>query len=306
MEALEMKEKRKSQRVPAELTVLGELDGRQVGMCSENISLEGMFLFSREFVRPHAVFSARVWIGEEDAPLKVYMTACFTERSWTGYGIGVSLSGISPADRTRWEEFYNARAAASGENVRQILQSERTVKNRRILVIEGSLSALAVQALRKQGLQVSHAPTIDQALALMKREPVEAIISDLHRPGRDGLVLCSQVNGARLPVRTVLLTSGLSSKDFLLGLYAGATRVIAKPCSNDLLVNRVLEVLRQRLPGGRAAASDPSAELASVNGAANPSLRYHPPTPLLSARQVALRASQCLGEVYRYVSARWA
>lgn len=299
MEPLAMKEKRQSQRIPVELTVMGELEDRQLAMGSDNISLEGMFLFCREFVRPRAVFPAKVWISKEQKPLQTYLTSCFTERTWTGYGIGVSISGISDADRTRWEVFYRRCAAERSEQLRQVLQSERTVRNRRILVIDGALSALAVQTLRKQGLEVSQTPSVEKALEQIHSEPIHAVVSDLQRPGLDGLALCSHVNDQRLPVRTVLLTNSAVAKEFLLGLYAGATRVIAKPCSNEVLTSRILEVLQQRLPGGRALFDSSAIAGAADEAEASEGARR------LSARHFASQASQCLGGVYRYVSGRF-
>lgn len=299
MEPLILTEKRKSQRIPVELTVLAELEERRIAMCSDNISLDGMFLFSREFVRPCAVFPASVWISNEQEPLQVYLTSCFTERTWTGYGIGASISGISASDRSRWDEFYRSCGAARSEQVRQALQAERTVRDRRIVVVDGALSLLAVQGLRKQGLEISHVASAAQALEQIQREPVHAVVSDLQRPGMDGLALCSYVNGLRLPVRTILLTSSAAPKEFLLGLYAGATRVIAKPCSKEVLISRILEVLQQRLPGGRTLAGyraiGSAAQAAAVQAEAS----------ALSVRQIASRASHCLGEVYRYVSGRF-
>ena len=115
MEPLVMKDKRKSQRIPVELTVQGELEDRRIAMCSENISLEGMFLFCREIVRPRAVIPAKVWLSNEREPLQIYLTSCFTERTWTGYGIGVCISGISGDDRAQWEEYYRSCAAGRSE-----------------------------------------------------------------------------------------------------------------------------------------------------------------------------------------------
>ena len=252
MKTLSLPEKRKSQRVPVELSVLGELEDRRLEMCTDNISLEGMFLFCREFVRPHATFVTRVSLTEEEAPLQLYVTACFTERTWTGYGIGVHISGISAADRILWESFYRTCAIEHAAQLRQLVQSERTVGNRRILAVDGALSPLAVQALRKQGLEVTQVASIGEAIAVLDREPIEAVISDLQRPGLDGRLLCKYVNERRLPTRTVLLTSSAVANEFLLGLHAAATRVIAKPCSNELLVSRILDVLQQRLPSGRS------------------------------------------------------
>jgi DNA-binding response OmpR family regulator len=262
-------------RVPVELTVLGELGDRRVSMCSENISMDGMFLFSREFVHPRAVFSAHIWLSNEEEPIEAYLTTCFIERTWTGYGIGAHISGISAEDGAVWENFYRCCASSRSEQLRHQVQSERTARSRRIVVVDGAISPLAVQALRKQGLDVASAPSTSESIALAEREPVDAIISDMQSPHMNGLSLCHEVNNRRLPTRTVLLTDGAGPREFLLGLYAGATRVIAKPCSNDLLVARILEVLQQRLPGGRVAPSAPAMD--------EPEVRVSP----LAAAQVA-------------------
>ena len=252
MKTLTLPEKRKSQRVPIELSVLSELEDRSLDMCTDNISLDGMFLFSKEFVRPHATFSARVWLLDEQLPLQLYVTACFVERSWTGYGIGVHISGISAEDSIRWECFYRCCARERADALRQLVQAERIVGHKRVLAVGGALGPLAVQTLRKQGLQVSFAASIAEAIEVLAHEPVEVVISDLQRPGQNGLLLCKYVYEQRLPTRTVMLTSSATPKEFLLGLHAAATRVIAKPCSNELLFTRILDVLQQRVPSGRA------------------------------------------------------
>ena len=244
-------EKRKSQRVPVELNVVSECEARRIEMCTDNISLDGMFLFAREFIRPQAVFSARVWLPSCEVPLQLYLTCCFIERTLTGYGIGVHISGISAADSILWESFYRSCARDRAEQLRQLVQSERTARTRRILAIDGAMGPLAVQAMRKQGLDVIFASSIAEAIEVLQREPIEVVISDFQRPDLDGRLLCAYVNENRLPTRTVLLTSSAAPKEFLLGLQAAATRVIAKPCSNDLLVTRIVDVLQQRLPGGR-------------------------------------------------------
>ena len=86
----------------------------------------------------------------------------------------------------------------------------------------------------------------------MRREPIDVVISDLYRPGMDGLALCCDVNREQLPTRTILLTSSSSPREFLLGLYAGATHVMAKTCNNESLVARTLQVLQLGLPASQA------------------------------------------------------
>ena len=136
--------------------------------------------------------------------------------------------------------------------MRQIAEAERKAWTLRILVVEGSLSQLAVQALRKQGLEIACAHTGGEALALLQSEPFDAVISDLYHPGLDGLALCCYVKRERLPIRTVLLSNSSTPREFLLGLYTGATHVIAKPCSHETFAARILEIVKQPLPAGRA------------------------------------------------------
>jgi len=278
-------------------------------MISDNISLEGMFLFTRDFVTPQSVFPARIWLSNDEEPLHAYLTSCFTERTWNGYGIGAHISGISAADGALWESFYRFCASNQAEQLRQLAHAERTSGSCHIVVVERALSRLAMQALRQQGLEVTQLPSVSEALKLVQRESIDAVISDLHRPGLDGLALCCHVKSESLPTRTVLLTGSAAPKEFLLGLYAGATRVIAKPCSNEVLVARICEVLQQPLPGGTALL----ASAATLPGPLPNSIpRASVATDADSAgdgrspRHLADRASQCLSQVSRFVSGRLA
>lgn len=264
METLIHKDRRKSQRVAVQMTLQGQVEGRLITMQSENISLDGMFLSCKEFIRPRAGFFARLWLPATDASMQVYLTSSFIEQTWAGYGIGVHISGVSAADRARWEAFYRDRVAQWAAQQRHRTLSAPALQNRRIAVLGGALNPLAVQALRKQGLVVSSVHSVEQAIELIQTEPVDAVLSDVRHPGADGLALCCAIRARRLSTRTVLLTDSATPKEFLLGLFAGATRVIAKSYSNELLVDCVLEVIQQPLHDGRpgAVAADEAEETA--------------------------------------------
>lgn len=264
METLIHKDRRKSQRVAVQMTLQGQVEGRLITMQSENISLDGMFLSCKEFIRPRAGFFARLWLPATDASMQVYLTSSFIEQTWAGYGIGVHISGVSAADRARWEAFYRDRVAQWAAQQHHRSLSAPALQNRRIAVLGGALNPLAVQALRKQGLVVSSVHSVEQAIELIQTEPVDAVLSDVRHPGADGLALCCAIRARRLSTRTVLLTDSATPKEFLLGLFAGATRVIAKSYSNELLVDCVLEVIQQPLHDGRpgAVAADEAEETA--------------------------------------------
>ena len=239
--------------------------------------------------------------------MPIELTVCFIERTWAGYGVGVQISGISIADSARWGSFYRAGAADYAAQRQPIVPACRTGLNQHIVIVDDALSAVVANALRSEGFRVSHVPSVNEAIQVLHNEPVDVVISDLHRPGLDGLALCCHVTGNKLPTRTVILTTSSVPREFLLGLYAGATRVIAKPCSNEVLVTRIREVLQQPLPTDQAqrpnsSASPAPAEAASARSGPGP---VTTPGPLrLSPKHAADRASHYLGQVYRYVSER--
>jgi DNA-binding NarL/FixJ family response regulator len=274
MEPFIHKDKRRSQRVPVQLRLQAQVDGCRVALQSENISIDGMFLSSKEFIRPCAGFFARIWLPAKDEPLQVYLTSCFTEQTWSGYGIGVHISGISSADRAHWEAFYRRCIAEHAAQLRRLDESAPAAQSRRILVIDGAVDPLAMQALRKQGLVVSAVESVERALEQIQALPIAAVVSDVRHPGADGLALCCAISVRHLPTRTVLLTDSDKPKDFLLGLFAGATRVIAKSYSHDMLVNCILEVLQEPLPGTRvgSAISDRGAEGEHLSASASEGL----------------------------------
>ncbi len=250
MESLIHKERRKSQRIPVELVLVGEIEGHQVAMYSTNISLDGMFVQAREFIRPCTGFFAQAWLPTSPEPLHVYLTTSLFEQTWAGYGIGVHLAGISPADRAIWENYYHRCAAAHGEP-RKSAVPERLRTERRILVIAGAVPPLAMQALRRQGLLVSEVESVEQAIEISRQESVDVIVSELRRPGLDGLALCCYVNSYGLATRTLVVTDSSTQKEFLLGLFAGATRVIARSASTDMLIGCVMDVIQQPLASRR-------------------------------------------------------
>lgn len=262
MEPFIHKDKRKSQRVPFQLQLQAQVDGCRVALHSENISVDGMFLSSKEFIRPCAGFFARIWLPAKDEPLQAYLTSCFMEQTWSGYGIGVHISGISSADRVHWEAFYRRCVTERAAQLQHLSDSPPAASSRRIVVIDGALDPLAMQALRKQGLVVTPVESVEKALELVQALPIAAVVSDVRHPGADGLALCCAISVRHLPTRTVLLTDSAKPKEFLLGLFAGATRVIAKSYSHDMLVNCILEVIQEPLPATRvgSAVSEDEAE----------------------------------------------
>ena len=262
MPTLTTKERRNSQRVPVQITVRGELGDCRATMYSENISLDGMFLLSADFIPLRAVFAARIWLSTDEEPLHAYLTSRFLVRTWASYGHGVCLSGISTADKTRWEDFYHCCAEAQAEQRREYPPAAPTTPKRRLVVVAGSLGALALQELRQPGVELWLVESVSEALALAQAQQTDVVVGDLQRPGLAAVALCRSLSQSRLPTRVVLLGDGSAPSDFLLGIHAGAALVIGRQCSPKILASRILAVLEQRIPGGRALPSRGAGELA--------------------------------------------
>lgn len=307
MESFIHNDKRSSPRVPVQVTVLGEVGDRQIAMCSDNISLDGIFLHTKDFVAPRTVFAAQVWLSEDEEPLFLYLTCCFVERTANDYGVGAYISGMSSYDRTQWETFYRCCAEAHAEQQHHLAPSRRTLRNRCLVVVGGALRAPVVELLHKHGLEVSDTPSVSNALSLVQEKKVDAVISAMRSPATDGLALCYAINSRRLQTRTVLLTDSASPIDFWLGVHAGAARIIAKPCSAQILVSRILEVMERPIALARALSAegrsrgDRAVELGQMSRS---SAQLPVPRRAAAAQPAVQRGSQYFSQVYRFLSKR--
>lgn len=306
MDPLIPSDKRRSPRVPAQVMVMGETDGRQIMMYSENISLDGMFLHAKDFISPRAVFTAQVWLSEDEEPLRMYLTCCFIERTSNEYGVGVYISGMSTYDRMTWEAYYRCCVDAYAKH-QHLAPSCRTLRHRCLVVVGGALGAPVIEILRTHGLEVSHAPSVSAAIGLVQAGQSDAVISTMRSPKIDGLALCYAINAQRLRTRTVLLTDSMSPIDFWLAVHAGAARVIAKPCSIQILVTRVLEVMERPIALARALSAegrsrgDRAVRVGQMSRSSAQLLELRPSAP---ARSGVQQVSRYLGRAYRYLSER--
>lgn len=86
------------------------------------------------------------------------------------------------------------------------------------------------------------------AQAILDREVVHLIISDIMMPGIDGFALCrlikSNVEYCHIPI--ILLTSKNTYKAHIEGLEVGADAYIQKPFSSELLQVQIVNLLKNR------------------------------------------------------------
>jgi two-component system, NtrC family, response regulator AtoC len=133
----------------------------------------------------------------------------------------------------------------------------------RILVVddEEGLRSFLAEALERDGHAVLTAASGEEAAALLEREGVDLVITDLRMPGRlDGHALLKKVRAEQPDVEVVVLTAHGSVESAVAAMRAGAfdylTKPLGSPAELRLLAARALE--RRSLLALKARVAPPS------------------------------------------------
>ena len=120
-----------------------------------------------------------------------------------------------------------------------------------ILVVEDDLDIqqLVTYNLIKAGMHVTCAENGENALSVLEKEQVNAIILDLMLPGKNGLEICrilrEQKQTHSIPI--IILTAKSEEDDIVAGLEIGADDYVTKPFSPKVLIARLQVLLRRNL-----------------------------------------------------------
>ena len=134
--------------------------------------------------------------------------------------------------------------AAAAPAARRSLPDDdsRSLQGLRLLVVDNELDALLwlEQVLTARGAQVTCASSADEALALLRAEPPDVLLSDIGMPVTDGYQLLRQVRALREPeggrVPAIALTAFVRSEDHDRAMQAGYQLHLGKPIDEDALV----------------------------------------------------------------------
>jgi DNA-binding NtrC family response regulator len=119
----------------------------------------------------------------------------------------------------------------------------------RVLVVEDEayVRDSLVEILRARGFEVSAAPSVAEALAVLSRAPLDVVLSDLRMPGADGLELVRKMQAGAPDVPVLILTGHGTVASAVECLRAGASDYVLKPVEPD-----ALELALERALEGRA------------------------------------------------------
>ena len=120
----------------------------------------------------------------------------------------------------------------------------------KILVVddEADMRETCVRILQRAGYQCLAAPDGQQAIALLKDECPDLILTDLRMPGVDGLALLRHLQRRASPPPVVVVTAYVSAASVLEVLQAGAAAYLAKPFTPQKLREVVESLLPRRTP----------------------------------------------------------
>jgi DNA-binding response OmpR family regulator len=118
-----------------------------------------------------------------------------------------------------------------------------------ILVAEDDrdIADLIAHYFSRAGWRAQLTETGDDALASVRRNPVDLVILDVMLPGLSGLEVCRALRAdkttAAIPI--IMLTARAEESDRIIGLEIGADDYISKPFSPNELVARVRALMRR-------------------------------------------------------------
>ncbi|MFC1750073.1 response regulator [Pseudomonadota bacterium] len=112
---------------------------------------------------------------------------------------------------------------------------------------ENQLKSIARALRNVSDYEVSVFSDVNDALNSIRQKDYDVVISDLRMPITDGVSFLSQVKDKQPQVSRIIL-SGYCDKEALYGAIniAQADRYLEKPCSPELLINTINEVLAER------------------------------------------------------------
>lgn len=117
----------------------------------------------------------------------------------------------------------------------------------RVLVVDDDdlFRSIVVQVLRYEGFEVLAASNGHQALAYLRQQPTDLLITDLRMPVLDGLGLVRACQAeAKLRRLPIIMISAELPTDLRRVASVGGQEVISKPCDLDLLLSTISRLIR--------------------------------------------------------------
>jgi two-component system, NtrC family, response regulator AtoC len=108
---------------------------------------------------------------------------------------------------------------------------------------DAAVTKVLASLLKQENMQALEARSGDEALRLLEKHAIDAVISDLRMPGMDGMTLLGRVNRSWPDIPIVLLTAHGSISLAVEAMKAGAADFMVKPFDREEVLFVVKKVL---------------------------------------------------------------
>ncbi len=152
---------------------------------------------------------------------------------------------------------------------------------------EGILAGFRAALRRNPLFKTRAAQTLDEALAIVEREPIDILVTEIRLPGHDGIELLEKVRAAS-PTTVRYVLTGEIGEDAVLRAATVAHRWLSKPCSREQLVDALDDALHHQ-----KIIADPALRAAITETAALPS----PPRLYAELLELVARPDSTVDEI---------
>jgi len=138
-----------------------------------------------------------------------------------------------------------------------VKQSDASIKTKPcVLVVDDEPSVIEMVGdvvSRSIDCRLISARDLREAEGLMRGQPIELLVTDLHLPDGDGIALLATLQSIHPHAAVVVMTGDASMNGAVRALRAGVMDFLAKPFSADLLLDRVQQALDRQKSDAREA-----------------------------------------------------
>jgi two-component system, chemotaxis family, chemotaxis protein CheY len=117
----------------------------------------------------------------------------------------------------------------------------------RILIVDDvtPIRDIVISILQKRGHRIFEAKSGDEALSIAREKKVHMVLTDVNMPGMDGISMIERMRGLEnyQSVPIIVLAKDAKDSNIERAKAAGAIDWVAKPFTEDALVNKVNQIL---------------------------------------------------------------
>ena len=126
---------------------------------------------------------------------------------------------------------------------------ETDLKNKKIMIVDDNYLIFfhLSEFLRGLGTESIYAQNGYEAIEIIKeRDDIHAVLMDMQMPGIDGISALKEVKKIRASVPVIIQTGHVRKEQLDAYFSAGCDGVIEKPIDEDLLINKLREVMQEK------------------------------------------------------------